>query len=560
MPEPAATPPQPAAATPPPPPPPAEDEPGVEEYADSSAFYRFSAFLGLAAAILFAVAVVLYSTTGAFDRNIAGLMIVAVVLAVLYAIPRLPELGAWLRTRTARQGGNVTLASVAFIGLLAVGNWVANRHSPQWDLTAARRYTLSDQTVKVLDQLQQDVQVTAFFPSNQDDSFVRGTKDLLRQYARRSPRFKLEFIDPELSPGTARQYEITQYPITIFQSGDRREETTGYTEQDFTSALLKLTRREQKKVYFVQGHQERDPDLAQESGYTSVAEALKRENYLVEKLSLLASPTVPEDAAVVVIAGPRTAFLDAERQALDEYLNRGGHVLLLLDPRQDAALGELLSRWYVQVGDDFLIDTGRSLPGDPLTILPLPQSGHRIASSLPDVVLPGARSVSIASGAGSDVIIAPLLRTTERSWAETTFDPNTPARHDPGQDLQGPVSVAVAVHRADPQAAAIPGAPTPTPGTNPAPPKGRLVVIGNSEFASNRFFTQLNVPGNRDLFVNSVNWLAEDENLISIRATPNLDPTIVLNNQSQVLIFYTSVVFIPLAVLLMGGLIWWQRR
>ena len=130
----------------------------------------------------------------------AVLLIVAAVLGVLYLIPRWGDLVDGLRTRTARQGGNVTLASVAVIGLLAVGNWFANRHSPQWDLTASQRYTLSDQSAKVLGGLQQDVKVTAFFPGGQEDSFVRGTKDLLRQYDRRSDRVTVEFIDPDAQP------------------------------------------------------------------------------------------------------------------------------------------------------------------------------------------------------------------------------------------------------------------------------------------------------------------------------------------------------------------------
>ncbi|MGH2353602.1 MAG: GldG family protein [Chloroflexota bacterium] len=543
-------------------PPPRGPEPpegdGADEYADSSAFYRFSAFLGLAAVALLAAAIVTYNTAGRVTRNVAGLLIIAAILAVLYLLPRLGEIGTWLRTRTARQGGNVTLASVAFIGLLVVANWFVNRHSPQWDLTATGRYTLADQTVKIIDGLDRDVKITAFFPSV-EDPYTRGTKDLLRQYDRRSDHISLEFIDPDLNPGEARQYEIQSYPITIFESGDRREDTTGFTEQDFTSALLKLTRTEQKKVYFLEGHQERDPDSAQPPGYNSASEALKRENYLVEKLSLLAAQQVPDDAAVLIIAGPRAPLLEAERQALDDYLNQGGHVLLLIDPRQDAGLDDLLSRWHVDLGDDLVIDPERNYLGDPLALLPVPQPGHRITASLSQLLMPGARSTSIGPDAGSDVAIAPLLLTTARAWGETNFEAS--ARFDQGQDLQGPVTVAVSVLKTDPAPTFSPGA-TPTPTPTPAPgaeqAKGRLVVVGNSEFATNTYFNQ--VLGNRDFFINSVNWLAEDEDLISIRADPAVAPPIILSNQARVLVFYTSVVFVPFAILLLGGTVWWQRR
>jgi ABC-type uncharacterized transport system involved in gliding motility auxiliary subunit len=537
-----------------------ESRAGEEEYAEATAFQRFSGLLGIAAIALLAGALVLLQAEGTLTRNVAVLLIVAAVLGVLYLIPRWGNLVDALRTRSARQGGNVTLASVAVVGLLVLGNWFANRHSPQWDLTASQRYTLSDQSAKVLGGLQQDVKVTAFFPGGQEDSFVRGTKDLLRQYDRRSDRVSVEFIDPELNPGQARQFEIQSYPVTIFQAGDRREETTGVTEQDFTSALLKLTRTERKKVYFVQGHQERDPDNAQEQGINAAAEALKRENYEVDKVSLLATPKVPDDAAVLVIAGPRAPFLDPERQAVQEYLDRGGKVFLLLDPRQDPGLGEVISSWGVQVGEDQVIDPGRAYVGDPRAILPLPQNGHRITATLPDLILPEARSVTIKPGTGSEIVIAPLLTSSDRAWAETNFS-GAAARPDP-EDRQGPVSVAVAANKAEAPPAFSPGAgglpqaqPTPAPSSTP---KGRLVVVGDSDFASNTYLNQ--VIGSRDFFVNSVNWLAEDEDLISVRATPAVAPPILLTSQAQVLVFYTSVVFVPLAVLLLGGVIWWQRR
>ncbi len=534
---------------------------GDEGYGDETAFYRFSAFLGLAAAAVLAAAVVSYSAAGSLTKQTVALLIVAAVLATLYVIPRLGEITALLRTRPARQGGNVTIASVAFIGLLIVVNWLANRHSPQWDLTALRKYSLAPQTVQILDGLTQDVKVTAFFPSRQEDSFTRGTKDLLLLYARRSPHIKLEFIDPEVNPGAAQQFGIKSYPITIFQMGDRREETTGLTEQDFTSALLKVARPTQKKVYFLQGHQERDPDSAQQNGYNSAAQALKREGYVVDKLSLLATGNkVPDDAAAVIIAGLRAPLLDPEKQALDDYLNnRGGHLLVLAEPRTDLdGLNDLLARWYVKVDDDIVIDPGRSYPGDPLTPAPIPQTGHRISSSLPDLLLPGARSVTILPGAGADFAIAPLLKSTDRAWGETDFS-GAPAKYDDGIDVKGPVTFAVAINQSEPTPTFSPGVtPTPTPAANESKPKGRLVVVGNAEFASNTYFGQ--VLGNSDFFVNCVDWLTEEESLISIRAQPQEEPPIVLTSQSSVLVLYTTVFFIPLAVLLAGGIVWWQRR
>ena len=277
----------------------------------------------------------------------------------------------------------------------------------------------------------------------------------------------------------------------------------------------------------------------------------------MEKLSLLATQKVPDDAAVVVIAGPRAPLLDPEKQAIAEYVDRGGHVFLLAEPRQDVGLVDLLNSWYLMLDDDIVVDPGRNYIGDPLSPAPIPQPGHRISTSLPDVLLPGSRSVTIKSGAGADFAMAPLLKSTDRAWGETNFA--GAARFDAGEDVQGPLNLAVAVNKTEPTPAFNPGAPpTPAPAAGVKTAKGRLVVVGNAEFASNSYLQQ--VLGNRDFFINAVNWLAEDEDLISIRAEPQSQAPIVMTNQSQVLVFYTAVVFVPLAILLLGGVVWWQRR
>ena len=199
------------------------------------------------------------------------------------------------------------LVVIAIIGILGVVNWASVQYGGKLDLTNAKRYTLADQTRKILGSLDRDVKIIAFFPSRLDgDPFSRGTKALLQEYAGASKRVTIEFIDPEINPGAARQYDIKAVPVTLFTSGERKEETTGLTEQDFTSALLKLTRTEKKKVYFLQGHQERDPDSAQQGGMNVISQALKRENYVVDKLSLLATSTVPADGDAAARDAPAT--------------------------------------------------------------------------------------------------------------------------------------------------------------------------------------------------------------------------------------------------------------
>jgi ABC-type uncharacterized transport system involved in gliding motility auxiliary subunit len=515
--------------------------------------------VGAAGGVLLLGGLTWWGATRNLSTGVIALLAIGAVLVGLYVAFHGRDLIAWGSTRSARRGSAATIQSIAIIGILGIVNWGAVQYGGKLDLTSAKRYTLADQTRKILGSLDRDVKIIAFFPSRLDgDPFSRGTKALLQEYARGSKRITIEFIDPEVNPGAARQYDIKAVPVTLFTAGERKEETTGLTEQDFTSALLKLTRTEKKKVYFLQGHQERDPDSAQQGGMNVVSQALKRENYLVDKLSLLATSSVPADAAVVVIAGAKVKALEAEVKAISDFLDAGGHVLFLIEPKVETGFEALLDRWNVTVGNDLVIDPARNLSGDSLTPAPIPQPGHRISTSLTDVVLPGTRSITPKTGtAGANLATSSLLKTTERGWGEVTL--TGAAKFDEGADLKGPVSVAVAVNRTDPVPSMAPGAtPTAVPADAPKLPKGRAVIVGNAEFAANTLAGQ--VIGNRDLFVNAVNWLAEEEDLISIRAEPQAAPSIVLTNQGEFLVFITVVLLVPLSVIGIGVSVWWQRR
>ena len=528
-----------------------------------SFFYRLSGLLGILGALALVGAVVAMTAAGTITRLAMALYLLAAVLLASFLAPRIEELGELLSSRTARQGSTVVAFSVAVIGILVLINVVGDRYSQQLDITVARQFTLSDQTVKVIEQVNQPVRITAFFPA---DDYTQGAVDLLGRYARQSPHISLEVIDPLRQRAAAEQAGIRSIPVTIFELGERREETLGLSEQDFTSALLKLTRPEQKKVYFLTGHNERDPDGFDQHGYSGVAEALRRENYVVEKLSLVSEREVAADAAVVILAAPRTPLLDFETAALRDYLDGGGALLVVADPQGETDLNRVVEGWGVRLRNDLVVDPGRFVPPDPGSIIPIPEFGHRISSSLPaTTVLSLARSLSldetVDENPPADLEIRSLLKTSDRAWGETNL--TEPAvEFNEGEDHQGPLTVAVAINRRDPVPSFAGGQPPPTPtpvleGVEPER-KGRLVVLGDSDFAANGLLRQL--PTNLDLVINSVNWLAEEEELISIRATPANVAPVVLNRQQSILVFYITVVFVPVAVMLLGVVVWWQRR
>ena len=284
--------------------------------------------------------------------------------------------------------------------------------------------------------------------------------------------------------------------MTIFQAGDRREETTGVDRAGLHQRPAQADPHGAEEGLLRAGAPGARPGQRRRSrGINAAAEALKRENYVVDKLSLLATPKVPDDAAVLVIAGPRAPFLDPERQAVQEYLDRGGKVFLLLDPRQDTGLGDARLR---------LGGAGRRRPGDrsrgattsatPRAILPLPQTGHRITASLPDLILPGPRSVTIKPGAGSEIVIVPLLRRPQTGpGRRRTSAARPPVRTR--RTSKGPSRSPSRSTRRDADACIQPrrrrvaaGAAHARPG---AAPKGRLVVVGDSDFASNTYLDQV---------------------------------------------------------------------
>lgn len=531
----------------------------MDEQDQASPFYRLSGLLGILGVLALVGAVVAMTAAGTITRLAMALYLLAAALLASFLAPRVEELGELLSSRTARQGYSVVAFSVAVIGILVLVNVVANRYSQQLDITAARQFTLSDQTVKVIEQVNQPVRITAFFP---EDEFLQRAEDLLGRYARQSPHITVEVIDPLRQRAAAEQAGIRSYPVAVFEQGELREETLGLSEQDFTSALLKLTRPEQKKVYFLTGHGERDPDGFDQNGYSAVAEALRRENYVVEKLSLVNEREVAADAAVVVLAAPRTPLLDFETTALRDYLDGGGALLVVADPQGETDLNAVVEGWGVRLRDDLVVDPARFVPPDPGVIIPVPEFGHRISSSLPaTTVLSLARSLAVDEDLPDDLEIRPLLNTSDRAWGETNL--TEPAvEFNAGEDHQGPLTVAVAINQRDPVPSFAGGQPPPTPtpvleGVEPER-KGRLVVLGDADFAANGLLSQL--PTNLDLVINSVNWLAEEEELISIRATPANVAPVVLGRQQSIVVFYFTVVFVPVAVLLLGVVVWWQRR
>jgi ABC-type uncharacterized transport system involved in gliding motility auxiliary subunit len=511
--------------------------------------------LGLVALV---AALCWYLITGEFGIPPRALLVVGVLLVGIYVAIEPGEVAGALGSRGARYGGNALLVALVFLGILALLNFLSIRHSQRWDVTANREFSLSDQTRKVLDSLPAPVHVTAFMSPGERNT--ENVESLLRNYEVTSDsKLTWELVDPDANPGAARQFNVRQLNTLVFQMGDKRQDVSGFTESDFTGALIKLAATSQPKVYFVTGHGERNPDLQTPESYSEIKRALQGDNYQAETLNILTRGNIPEDAGVVVIANPQNPFFPEEIKAINDYLDRAGHLFLLVDPRSAANAQEIVQRWNVTLSDALIVDPASSLPGDPRVPVILRYGFHPITQVLlrdqVPVVLVEATTIDVPQGqATPGVTITPLAQTSgERSYTKAVDAGSL--EFEEGQDRRGPLTVAVAIE-ADAQNA-------PTPPDSPddaaaARPKTRVVVVGDSDFPTSNV---LRLPvGNRDFFLNAVNWLSGSEELASLRPKPPEQRTLFLSTAQRNTIFFSTVILIPLLALLAGGLVWWSRR
>jgi ABC-type uncharacterized transport system involved in gliding motility auxiliary subunit len=376
----------------------------------------------------------------------------------------------------------------------------------------------------------------------------------------------VEYIDPDKKPALARQYKIEQYGTVVFEYQGRTERVTSDDEQTLTNGIIKVVTGQERKVYFVQGHGEKDTASSDRTGYSEAAAALGRDNYKVETLVLAQQAAIPADASVVVIAGPKTDYLPTETDALRAYLDKGGKCLFLIDPPEKADsppltnLTALIRDWGIEIGTNFVVDAsgiGQLFGTDASVPVAATYPQHPITDRFNVLTaFPLARSVTPITGGAGGRTAQTIVETSSKSWAETDLKQvltGGEVTQDAAKgDKPGPISIAAAV------SAPATATTAQTPASPDAPkPESRVVVVGDSDFAANYV---LGFQGNRDLFMNMVSWLAQQENLIAIRPTEPEDRRVTLTADQQRRIMLLTLVLIPLAIIGAGVYSWWRRR
>jgi ABC-type uncharacterized transport system involved in gliding motility auxiliary subunit len=494
-----------------------------------------------------------------------GIGLFFLLLWVSSGLDRLRERLASGEARRAGKYGSAAIAStgasLAIIGMLA---FLSTRYEKRFDWSEAGVHSLSPQSKEVLAQLEQDVEVVALYPPLETPR----VRELLDRYAYESERFRVLYADPNARPDLVERYGIESGKLADglvrIAIGSESVEVDEPSEEKVTNALVKLTRRGEKKVYFSEGHGERilsGEGADEASGLSRAADALRNENYRVESLILAARGEVPADADVVVVAGATRPFLPEELSALERYVEGGGALLVLVDPRAGSNLAPQLDAWGVRLGDDVIVDRVQGLFGRATTPFAGEYGQHPITDGLREITMfHVARSVKQREGSRNGFV--ELVRTGSESWGETDLEVFfTQGRAELGpDDVRGPVPVAVAGSvrgrpKAEPEAPAA--GEEAAPAESDGHEQGRLAVYGDSDFATNQL---LDAYRNRDLFVNTVNWLLGDVEFITIRPQPSRASRLQLSTQQLSRIRYLSLFVLPEAIAIVGVFAWWSRR
>ena len=478
-----------------------------------------------------------------------GLALVVIGLAIFAAFDP-DRVRVVITGRQARYGSNALVMTIAFLGILVVINFLVSQYDKRWDLTENKVNTLSPETIDALKKLPQPVVATAFY-STRDLSTRDQVKSLLDQYQFESKgKFTFKFIDPDADPGAAQaaNFPQGQAGMIALKMGVQQSSVTTATEQELTSAIIRLINPEKRTVYFLTGHGESSPDVSGDQSYSQLKTTLETKNYTVQTLNLLTTNKIPDDAKVIVVGGPKKPLIAGEVKLIEDYLTKGGSMVVMEDPLPKTEFGNapdpladyITKTWGITLGQDIVIDlVSQQYYGQPLLAIGVDYGNHPITDKMQQgmaTFFPGARSVTSKSVSG--ISQTQLVKTAPQSWAETDFASLNQAQLDPGKDLSGPVPLVIAAEKSDTQA--------------------RIVVFGNSDFITDGNIT---AGGNSDLMVSSIDWAAKQENLINF--TPKKSTDRVLSQTKPYtlgLIFLGSIVVLPLGVVVLGVATWISRK
>ena len=456
----------------------------------------------------------------------------------------------WMKARQTQYAAYATVYIAIVIVALVLVNYLANRYNKAYDSTSNKRFSLSEQTEKIVKNLSKDVNATYVDKA----TGFKNAKDLLDRYQSFSTKLHVRYIDPTTDPVTAQATGVRTAGTLAVESGSRRDEAKSITEEEITGALIRVLKDGDRNICFTAGLGEGSVDDPSPTSYTAVKEVAERSNYKVRSISLLEKPEVPKDCTVVVVAGPKRDYPEAVALALKTYVEGGGRALFMLAPplkgmaedvSENPELIKVLSGWGVTPAPELVLDVsgaGRFYRMGPEIPLVASYESQPIVRDLKETAsaFPLSRPLEVKASEGK-ATTEKLFSSMDRSVSKNVNSIKGDIAIDPEKDKKGPFVLGVAGKY----------------NTGQPNHEGRFVVFGSSRFAVNGY---IKFGGNRDLVGNSLNWLAADEDMISIRPKDPEDRRIQLTNRQMGVVRYTTLILLPLLIALAGFSVWWQRR
>jgi ABC-type uncharacterized transport system involved in gliding motility auxiliary subunit len=462
-----------------------------------------------------------------------------------------------LRALVGRRRGEIALYTLGVVGVLIALAYLSVRYPFRFDLTEAGLYSLSEPTVKMLKRLDKPVHIVFFH-----DPLMRETVELYQLIARQTKLVSVELFDPMINPAQARMLGVNFAGTAVLESQGRRLQVSSSSEADIANGILRVSQGATQRVCFLDGHGEPDPFsleshdhqegapghthglgtkyvLHERHGMAKARHALETVNYTVDKVLLLQRGDALAGCAVLVVGGPKIALLPREIDAVRAYLAKGGNALFMLDPFVRTGLEPVIREYGVVVDDDIVIDEASHFWADVSSPAVSDYNRHQITRDLPLTFFPGVRSLSPAPQRVPGTSVVPLVNSSRNSWGQA--DP-TRVGFVKGRDEPGPNTLMVVALR--------------RPGDD-GTPRSRIAVVGDSDFATNSFF---HIMGNGALFLNTVNYLAAQENLIGLQPRTADLPRVNLTNRQMKGTFFLSVVLVPALLAVVGTAVWWKQH
>jgi len=520
-----------------------------------------------------------------------AILVEPMLWTVLLGVPGV-ALCAWgcfaLRTQIGslahKRRGEIALYTLGLIGVLLAIAYFSVRFPVRVDMTTAGLFSLSEQTKQMLKRLDKPVHITFFH-----DPMMRETVELYQLMAAQTDKITGEFYDPMLNPAQARMRGVEFAGTAIMESEGRRLTVNSPSETDIANGILRVSQGVQQVVCFLDGHVEPDPfsleshdhlegtaghthglgsrvDIHERHGMAKARHGLEAMNYVVEKVALMKGDNTLSRCAVLVVAGPKVPLLPSEVKAIELYLTAGGNALFMLDPFIVTGLEPVIREFGVVLDDDIVIDEASHFWTDVSAPAVTAYNRAEITQDLPLTFFPGARSLSPTPQRVPGTAVRPLINSSKESFGQANRDR---VDFDPGKSLPGPRTLMVIVNRRPEFVASseavmreLQGRAVQEPGaerSKPANPttRSRVAVIGDSDFATNSFY---HIMGNGKLFLNTVNYLTSQENLIGITPRTYDLPRVNLTNRQMKGTFFLSIVLIPALMALVGIAVWWRQR